>query len=277
MSEMSLMHGDCLQLLKKIPSKSIDMILADLPFGTTHARWDTEIPSDKLWPQYERIIKDNGVIALWAQSPYDKVLACSNLKLYRYEWVVRKTNATGFLNANRMPLKAHENILIFYKKLPKYNPQMSYGHQRKVSTAEHRRNVKKTDVYGKFGLYTYDSTARYPVDVLTFKWDKQKDHAHSAQKPLAACEYFIRTYTDPGDTVLDNVMGYGTTAIASHNLERNFIGMELDKEIFNSALLRISTQTGKTIEELTGEVQKSERENADSKGAGEAVLDMRQV
>lgn len=247
---LELQNGDCLNLLRRVPDKSVDMILADLPFGTTKAAWDKPISLDKLWKQYERVIKDDGCIALWAQSPFDKSLACSNLKLYRYEWIVRKTNATGFLNANRMPLKAHENVLIFYKKLPKYNPQMTYGHERKVSTAAHRKNVKKTDVYGKYGLYTYDSTARYPLDVLTFKWDKQKDHGHSAQKPLAACEYFIKTYTDPGDTVLDNVMGYGTTAIAAYNLGRNFIGMELDKDIFNGALLRISVQTGIDISEL---------------------------
>lgn len=272
-----LKNGDCLQLMKKIPDKSVSMILADLPFGTTKAHWNHPVPLDKLWKQYERIIKDNGCIALWAQSPFDKVLACSNMKLYRYEWIIQKTNATGFLNANKMPLKAHENVLIFYKSLPKYNPQKTYGHERKVSTAQHRRNTPKTEVYGKYGLYTYDSTERYPLDVLKFKWDKQKGHGHSAQKPVAACEYFIRTYTDPGDTVLDNVMGYGSTAIAAYNTGRNFIGMELDKEIFNSALLRISIQTGETIKELEGEVHKSEREIAGSKGTGEAVLDMRQV
>ena len=256
MSDIRLMHGDCLELMQKIPDKSIDCIFADLPYQLTHSRWDVGLPLDKLWPEYARIIKDNGCIALWAQSPFDKVLACSNMKYYRYEWIVQKTNATGFLNANKMPLKAHENVLIFYKSLPKYNPQKTYGHERKVSTAQHRRNTPKTEVYGKYGLYTYDSTERYPLDVLKFKWDKQKGHGHSAQKPVAACEYFIKTYTDPGDTVLDNVMGYGSTAIAAYNLDRNFIGMEIDKEIFNSALLRISIQTGKTVEELTEEEKK---------------------
>lgn len=272
-----LKNGDCLHLLKKIPDKSVSMILADLPFGTTKAHWDHPVPLDKLWKQYERIIKDNGVIALWAQSPFDKTLACSNMKLYRYEWIIQKTRPTGFLNAKKMPMKAHENVLIFYKSLPTYHPQMTHGHERKVSTAYQKRNSKKTECYGDYGLTTYDSTDRYPLDVLKFKWDTQTSKGHSAQKPVAACEYFIRTYTDPGDTVLDNVMGYGSTAIAAYNTGRNFIGMELDKEIFNSALLRISIQTGKTIKELTGEVQKSEREIAGSKGAGEAVLDMRQV
>ena len=273
----NLQQGDCLQLLKKIPDKSCDLILADLPFGTTHARWDNQIPAEKLWPQYERIIKDNGVIALWAQSPFDKTLACSNMKLYRYEWIIQKTRPTGFLNAKKMPMKAHENVLIFYKALPKYHPQMTHGHERKVSTAYQKRNSKKTECYGDYGLTTYDSTDRYPLDVLKFKWDTQTSKGHSAQKPVAACEYFIRTYTDPGDTILDNVMGYGSTAIAAYNLDRNFIGMELDKEIFNSALLRISIQTGKTITEFTGEVPKSEGKVGNCKGTGKAALDMRQI
>ena len=241
------------------------MIFADLPFGTTHAHWDNQIPAEKLWPQYERIIKDNGVIALWAQSPFDKTLACSNLKLYRYEWIVQKTRPTGFLNAKKMPMKAHENVLIFYKGLPTYNPQKTFGHERKVSTAWQKRNSKKTEIYGDHRLTSYDSTERYPLDVLKFKWDTQKSKGHSAQKPVAACEYFIRTYTNPGDTVLDNVMGYGSTAVAAYNLDRNFIGMELDKEIYNSALLRVSVQTGREIEELTEEGEKHRRNDVEGK------------
>lgn len=248
-----LKNGDCLQLLKKIPDKSVDLILADLPYNLTQSHWDNPLPLEKLWPLYERIIKDNGVIALWAQSPFDKTLACSNMKLYRYEWIVQKTHPTGFLNANRMPLKAHENVLIFYKSLPKYHPQKTFGHERKISKASHHVNSAKTENYGNYKFVSYDSTERYPIDVLKFKWDTQKSKGHSAQKPVAALEYFIKTYTDQGDVVLDNVMGYGSTAVAAHNLDRNFIGMEIDKEIFNGALLRISMQTGKSIEELIEE------------------------
>jgi len=250
MPEIQLMHGDCLELMKKIPDNSVQLILADLPFGTTQNRWDSRIPFDKLWKEYERIINEIGCIALWAQPPFDKELACSNLKMFRYEWIIQKTHPTGFLNANRMPLKAHENVLIFYKRLPKYNPQKTGGHQRKVSTAGHHKNAKKTTNYGEYDFVSYDSTERYPIDVLKFRWDTQKSKSHATQKPVSACEYFINTYTDPGDTVLDNVMGYGTTAIAAYNTGRNFIGMELDKEIFNGAALRVSVQTGLKVDDI---------------------------
>ena len=235
-----LICGDCLAEMAKLPDKSIDMVLCDLPYGTTaRNKWDNVIPLDLLWEQYDRIVKDDGVIALWSQMPFTAILAASNMKLFRYEWIVEKTNATGFLNANRMPMKAHENVLIFYKKLPVYHPQMTHGHERKISTAAHKRNSKKSMDYGEHGLTTYDSTDRYPRDVLTFSWDKQKSRLHPTQKPVAACEYFIATYTDKGDTVLDNCMGSGTTGVACRNLGRNFIGIELEKEYFDIAEKRL--------------------------------------
>ena len=237
---IDLRCGDCLDLMVGVPDRSIDFIFADLPYGTTKNDWDKPLDLDKLWYEYTRIIKDNGCIALWAQPPFDKVLACSNMKLFRYEWVIKKTHPTGFLNAKKMPMKAHENVLIFYKQLPTYNPQKTTGHPRKVSTAEHKRNCKATTDYGKHGLTTYDSTERYPIDVLEFKWDTQKSKGHATQKPVAACEYFIKTYTNPGGLILDNTMGYGSTAIAAINLGRNFIGMELDPDIFESARRRIN-------------------------------------
>lgn len=237
-----LIYGDCLAEMAKLPDKSIDMVLCDLPYGTTaRNKWDNVIPLDLLWEQYERIVKDDGVIALWSQMPFTAILAASNMKLFRYEWIIEKTNATGFLNANRMPMKAHENVLIFYKKLPVYHPQMTHGHERKISTAAHKRNSKKSMDYGEHGLTTYDSTDRYPRDVLTFSWDKQKSRLHPTQKPVAACEYFIATYTDKGDTVLDNCMGSGTTGVACRNLGRNFIGIELEKEYFDIAEKRLQS------------------------------------
>ena len=239
MAETHLLRGDCLYLMEGIPSASIDMIFTDLPYGTTRGKWDTRIDLPAMWREYERVIKDNGVIALWAQSPFDKILAASNLDLYRYEWIIEKTQATGFLNANKMPLKAHEQILIFYKKLPTYNPQMEHGHVRKVSTAQHKRNCKVADSYGHYDLTSYDSTDRFPRDVLRFKWDKQKCALHPTQKPVAACEYMIRTYTDEGDAVLDSCMGSGTTGVAALRLGRTFIGMELDPEMFLVAQDRI--------------------------------------
>ena len=235
-----LICGDCLAEMAKLPDKSVDMVLCDLPYGTTaRNKWDNVIPLDLLWEQYERIVKDDGVIALWSQMPFTAILAASNMRLFRYEWIIEKTNATGFLNANRMPMKAHENVLIFYKKLPVYHPQMTHGHERKISTAAHKRNSKKSMDHGEHGLTTYDSTDRYPRDVLTFSWDKQKSRLHPTQKPVAACEYFIATYTDKGDTVLDNCMGSGTTGVACRNLGRNFIGIELEKEYFDIAEKRL--------------------------------------
>lgn len=240
--QYELIRGDCIEALPLIPTASVDMILTDLPYGSTKNEWDHVVDLDALWKEYERVIKDNGVIALWAQSPFDKVLACSNLKHYRYEWVIEKTSATGFLNAHKMPMKAHEQILIFYKKLPTYNPQMEHGHVRKVSTAEHKRNSKVTTNYGKHGLTSYDSTDRYPRDVLRFKWDKQKSALSPTQKPVAACEYMIRTYTNTGDTVLDSCMGSGTTGVAAMNLGRKFIGIEIDPDMYEVASTRIGGQ-----------------------------------
>lgn len=239
---IEIYNADCLEKMKDIKDKSIDMILCDLPYGTTaRNKWDSIIPFPMLWKQYNRIIKDNGVIALWSQMPFTAQLVMSNLNMFRYEWVVEKTSATGFLNAKKMPMKAHENVLIFYKKLPTYNPQMTHGHTRKVSKAEHKVNCKKTTDYGEHGLTTYDSTDRYPRDVLTFKWDKQKSNLHPTQKPVALLEYLIKTYTNEHETVLDNCMGSGSTGVACINTNRKFIGIELDKNYFEIAKNRLKT------------------------------------
>ena len=229
-------NGMCL-----IEDKSIDMILCDLPYGTTaRNKWDCIITFEHLWDQYERIIKDNGAIVLTAQTPFDKVLGCSNLKMLRYEWIWEKTSATGHLNAKKMPMKAHENILVFYKKLPTYNPQKTFGHERKVSKAEHKVNCVMTSNYNEHGLTTYDSTERYPRSVLKFPTDKQKEALHPTQKPVALFEYLIRTYTNEGNLVLDNCMGSGTTAIACINTNRNYIGFETEQRYIKIANTRIS-------------------------------------
>ena len=222
--------GDCLDVMHIIPNKSVDMIFADLPYGSTHCKWDSPIDLTKLWEHYERIIKDNGAILLFAQTPFDKVLGCSNLKLLRYEWIWEKTQATGHLNAKKMPMRAHENILVFYKKLPTYNPIKTTGHKRKVSKASHKVNCVKTTNYGEHGLTSYDSTDRYPVSILNFKTDKQKIALHPTQKPVALCEYLIKTYTNENEIVLDNTCGSGTTLLAAKNLNRKYIGIELSEE-----------------------------------------------
>lgn len=233
-------NGDCLNLMNNIDDKSIDMILADLPYGTTNCKWDSIISLDELWKQYKRIIKDNGAIVLFAQTPFDKVLGCSNLKMLKYEWIWEKTQATGHLNAKKMPMKAHENILVFYKKSPTYNPIKTSGHVRKVSTAKHKRNTNTGEIYNKCDDFSdYDSTKRYPRSVQVFASDKQKLNLHSTQKPLALCEYLIKTYSNEGDLILDNVCGSGTTGVAAKKTNRNYILMEKDIDIFNVAKNRL--------------------------------------
>lgn len=233
-------NGDCLNLMKFIPDKSINMILADLPYGSTNCRWDSPINLEELWSHYKRIIKDNGVVALFAQTPFDKVLGCSNLEWLKYEWVWEKTQATGHLNAKKMPMRSHENILIFYKKQPTYNPIKTYGHKRKVSTAHHKRNTSTGEIYNKCDNFRdYDSTERYPRTIQVFASDKQKLNLHSTQKPLALCEYLIKTYTNEGDLILDNVAGSGTTLVAAKNTNRKFIGIEKEEKFYNIILERL--------------------------------------
>lgn len=237
-------NEDCLVGMNDIPDKSIDMILCDLPYGTTKNKWDSIIDLDELWNHYNRIIKDNGAIVLTAQTPFDKVLGVSNLKMLKYEWIWEKTSATGHLNAKKMPMKAHENILVFYKKPPTYNPQKTTGHERKVSTAKHKRNSKNSSNYGESSATTYDSTERYPRSVQLFSTDKQKSSLHPTQKPVALFEYLIRTYSNEGETVLDNCMGSGTTAVACMNTNRSYIGFELDRDYYELANERIINHKG---------------------------------
>ena len=240
-----LLYGGCLELMRRIPDRSIDMILCDLPYGTTRCKWDSIIDLQLLWIQYERIIKNNGAIVLTAQTPFDKVLGCSNLKMLKYEWIWEKSSATGHLNAKKMPMKAHENVLVFYKKLPIYNYQKTEGHKRKVSKAEHKINCKESEVYNKGQkLTTYDSAERYPRSVLKFPNDKQKSKLHPTQKPVALMEYLIKTYTNEGDLVLDNCAGSGTTAIACLNTNRKYIVMEQEKKYYDIIVDRVLTAEG---------------------------------
>lgn len=228
-------NGMCL-----IPDKSIDMILCDLPYGqTTRNKWDTIIPFDKLWEEYERIIKNEGVVVLFANGMFTADLMKSKSKLWRYNLIWEKTTPTGFLNAKKMPLRNHEDICIFYKKLPTYNPQKTTGHIRKVSKAKHKINCINSTDYGEHGLTTYDSTERYPKSILKFATDKQKSALHPTQKPVAILEYLIKTYTNENELVLDNCIGSGTTAVACINTNRNYIGFELDENYFNIASERI--------------------------------------
>lgn len=238
---MILYKGDCIEQMQNIQNERVQMILCDLPYGTTaRNEWDKKVPLEPLWKEWLRIIKPNGVIALWSQMPFTAELVMSNPQLFRYEWIIEKTHPTGFLNARRMPMKCHESILIFYKKQPIYNPQMTHGHERKISTAKHKKNSKLSSNYREYIPTTYDSTDRFPRDVLTFKWDKQKSKLHPTQKPVAANEYFIKTYTNEGDIILDCCMGSGSTGVAALNTGRDFIGIEINEEYFNIAQNRLN-------------------------------------
>ena len=228
-----LHQGNCLEIMKNIPDKSIDMILCDLPYGTTRNKWDLVIDLDLLWKQYERIIKDNGVIALFSQTPFDKILGASNLKLLRYEWIWEKAKPTGFLNAKKMPMKKHENILIFYKKLPTYNPQ---GLIKDGKTMVSRTNKGN---YGECSKTTIREFTGYPNSILRFSGVASKEQLHTTQKPVDLLEYLIKTYTNEDEIILDNCMGSGSTGIACLNTNRKFIGIELDDKYFEIAKNRI--------------------------------------
>lgn len=222
----TVIHGDCLEEMKKIPDKSIDMILCDLPYGTTRNKWDSIIHLETMWSHYERIIKDNGAIVLTAQTPFDKVLGVSNLKYLRYEWIWQKDQASNFLNARHNPMKIHENILVFYKKTPTYNPQMREG----FSAYSSARSSKQNDTYMKNFDTNYISKSegkRFPVSVVNFNKERG---LHPTQKPVALFEYLIKTYTNEGDLILDNCAGSGTTAVAARNTNRNYILIEKEKE-----------------------------------------------
>ena len=227
----SLYNNDMFDIFPTIEEKSIDLIFVDLPYNTTNCKWDVEVDLEKFWKESKRVLKDNGVVIATAQIPFSIKLGMSNLKDLKYEWIWEKSSATGHLNAKKMPMKAHENVLVFYKNPPVYNYQKTDGHERKVSKAEHKINCKESDVYNKGQkLTTYDSTERYPRSVLKFASDKQKSKFHPTQKPLALMEYFVKTYSNEGDTILDNTAGSGTTGIACINTNRNYILIEKEKE-----------------------------------------------
>ena len=236
---IDLRHGDCLELMRDIPNKSIDMILCDLPYGTTQNKWDSVIPLDELWKEYKRIIKDNGVIALTSQGIFTAKLMLSNEKWFKYKLVWVKSKATNFLNAKKQPLRKHENICVFYNKQPQYNPQMTEGEP-------YDKGVRKNQLTGSYGdfnpVHVKSEGMRYPTDVIYFKTAESEGKVyHPTQKPVSLLEYLIKTYTNERETVLDNCMGSGSTGVACINTNRNFIGMELDENYFNIAKERIES------------------------------------
>jgi len=244
---IQLIKGDCLIEMQNIPDKSIDAIICDLPYGVLNkgnssAKWDSVIPFDKLWSSYERIIKDNGIIVLFGQGMFTADLLISNKKLWRYNLVWDKVAKTGFLNSKRMQLRQHEDICIFYKSLPTYNPQMvkCEPHKRNHSKGN-MLNPQKNSCYGSFvETPTIVSDENFPTSIISIPKEHEtgKFH-HPTQKPVLLLEYLIKTYTDELDVVLDNTMGSGTTGVACKNLNRSFIGIERDEKYFEIAKERI--------------------------------------
>ena len=218
--------GDCLELMKDIPDKSIDMILCDLPYGTTACKWDTIIPFEPLWEQYKRIIKDNGAIVLTASQPFTSALVMSNVDWYRSSLVWLKNKPMNFMNANKMFMKWHEDIVIFYNKLPTYNPQKIKGKLHKNGNTQNTGNITQYTV-GTQRIIT-ESDTYHPKSILEFKIDHLTKHP--TEKPVALFEYLIKTYTNEGDLVLDNCAGSGTTGVACKNLGRNYILIEKEPE-----------------------------------------------
>lgn len=235
---IKLYNNDCLKILPTLPDHSVDMVLSDLPFGSTRNQWDSIIPMDQLWEQYKRLLKVGGVVALFGDEPFSSSLRMSNPKWYRYDWYWIKNRGSGFLNAKKMPLKAVETISIFYPKLPLYNPQMLSGKPYKA------KNDTKSNNWGSYktGWVTNNKGTRYPVNAIHF--NKLAKTIHPTQKPVDLLEYLIKTYTNEDMTVLDNTMGSGSTGVACKNLNRNFIGIEKDPDYFKLAEGRINGNMG---------------------------------
>ena len=238
--------GDCLELMKDIPDKSIDMILCDLPYGTTACKWDAIIPFEPLWEQYKRVIKDNGAIVLTASQPFTSALVMSNPKLFKYEWIWEKNKPSNFMVANKQPMKYHENILIFYKKQTVYNKQLIERSENGKDRTKYKYTRTESEHYnlGKIDV-NYNPNLKNPSTIIKVNTQYQNTNIHPTQKPVALFEYLINTYTEEGETVLDNCIGSGTTAIACINTNRNYIGIEKDENYFNLANKRIEEEIDK--------------------------------
>lgn len=242
---MQLILGDCLEEMKKIPDKSLDMILCDLPYGTTACKWDTIIPFEPLWAQYKRIIRENGAIVLTASQPFTSALVMSNPDMFRYEWIWKKNAGSNFAQTKYQPMKEHENVLVFGLKTPKYNLQMqerAESGKKMIKVGVKSKASIGNDVYSGanqgYDNSKQNSELRVPSSVQNFNRERG---LHPTQKPVALFEYLIKTYTNEGDLVLDNCAGSGTTGVACANLNRNFIGIELDPVYFKIAEARINS------------------------------------
>jgi DNA modification methylase/transcriptional regulator with XRE-family HTH domain len=231
-------HGDCLEVMQHVEKASVDLVCADIPFSCTQNHWDSIINLDKLWEQYRRVIKDNGVILLFAQSPFDKTLAMSAFDLYRYDIIQIRDKSGGYLNASRRPLQGHNNILVFYKKQPTYNPQKSVGEAYKNSSAIHTG----TSYNLADNVERINTGERMPTTVIgPFKWEGEV--YHPTQKNLACLDWLIKTFSNEGDTILDNTCGSGSTLVSAQSLGRRFVGIEKELEYCEVALSRLQTES----------------------------------
>jgi site-specific DNA-methyltransferase (adenine-specific) len=233
---INLMQGDCLELMKTIPDGSVDMVLTDPPYGTTACKWDSVIPFEPMWEQLKRVTKKNGAIVMTASQPFTSALVMSNLKMFKYCWVWEKTIATNFMLVRKQPAKRHEDIAVFYRAQPAYSPQMEAGEPYTDKPRKRTVGVHGDAVTVKLSIENTGS--RYPSSVQRFS-NGNNGTVHPTQKPVALMEYLIKTYTNEGETVLDFTMGSGTTGVAAKNLNRGFIGIELDEAYFNIAKERI--------------------------------------
>ena len=244
MNNIELYNGDCLEVMDNLISKGVkvDAIITDIPYGTIRCKWDVIIPFEEMWKRLKLIRKPTTPIVLFGAEPFSSSLRLSNIKEYKYDWKWEKTQATGFFNAKKQPMRCIEDICVFYQKQCLYNPQKTEGHKPVNSYTKYLDTVNKTEVYGKCTkeLSGGGNTDRFPRQLLTFSSDKQTCYLHPTQKPLALMEYLVKTYTNEDDTVLDFTMGSGTTGVACKNTNRNFIGIELDNKYFEIAKERIN-------------------------------------
>ena len=239
---IDLKQGDCLEVMKEIPSGSVDAIITDPPYGTTACKWDSVIPFEPMWEQLNRIIKPNGAIVLFGSEPFSSALRMSNIKNYKYDWVWNKDRPSGHLNAKKQPMRDIENISVFYKKQCTYNPLMTIGKKsNSIGKAINDITCKNNSLYGDFKRVNREGNEKYPRQIL--KYSRPHPPIHPTQKPVALMEYLIKTYTNENQTVLDFTMGSGTTGVAAKNLNRNFIGIENDANYFEIAKDRINKRT----------------------------------
>lgn len=228
----AVIEGDCIEVMSNLPNGSVDMVMCDLPYGTTQNKWDSIVPLDELWAEYKRIVKPEGAIVLTSQGMFTAVLIMSQPQMFRYKWVWEKSKATNFLNAKKQPLRKHEDVCVFYRKMPVYNPQMVKGEP-------YDKGFRKNQLSGSYGdfssVHVKSDGKRYPTDVVYFKTAESEGEVfHATQKPVELGRYFIRTYSNPGDLVLDNTSGSGSFLVAALMEGRNFVGIEknADTELF---------------------------------------------